>query len=193
MSLKLVTQPASEPISTIEAKTQLRIDHNDEDTFIDGLVTAARQYLEEVIGRSFLTQTWRLSLDDWPEDDTIELPRPPLQEVTSVVYLDEAGDDVTLPEATYIVDTDSEPGRIVLAANQVWPAVELYPANPIRITYVAGYGDEAGELPQWIKQAIYLLLGHWYENREDTITGTIIKDIPLGVESLIWLDRVIDA
>lgn len=188
MRLKLVTAPASEPVSLAEAKAQLRVDGNDENDFITGLIEAARLYFEEAAWRAFITQTYRLNLDEWPEDDEIELPRPPLQSVTSVVYLDEDGDSTTLPTANYIVDTDSEPGRIVLASNQNWPTVDLYPANPIQITFVAGYGDESTDVPATYRLGIKLLIGHWFENREDSIEAAI-KSIPLGVESLIWLDR----
>jgi hypothetical protein len=30
-----------------------------------------------------------------------------------------------------------------------------------------------------------LLIGHWHENREDSIAGTIISSIPMGVKSLL--------
>lgn len=196
MRIKLVTPPASEPVSLDEAKSQLRVDGDDENDFITGLITAAREHVEQTARRSLITQTWRLNLDAWPcgpstgsgRGDEIELPKPPLQSVTSVVYKDSVGAQTTLSTAAYIVDTDSEPGRIVLAYGQSWPSLTLYPANPIQITYVTGYGA-AADVPAWAKQAIKLIIGHWYENREDTIAGTIIKGIPLGADSLILLNR----
>lgn len=189
MRLKLATPPASEPVSLAEAKEQLRIDHSDEDGFITGLIEAARLYFEEAARRAFITQTWRLSLDEWPDDsDEIELPRPPLQSVTSVVYTDEDGNATTWSTDDYIVDTDSEPGRIVLASNKNWPGVTLYPANPIQITFVAGYGNDSTDVPATYRQGIKLLIGHWYENREATVEATV-KKIPLAADSLIWLNR----
>lgn len=196
MNWKLVTPPAVEPVSLDEAKAQLRVDGDEENDFITGLIAGAREYFEEVAHRALISQTWRLSLDSWP--DEIELPRAPLQSVTSVVYKDADGAPTTIgytdEEGTWVsdtllVDTESEPGRIVLAASQSWPSDELYRVNPIQITYVAGYGDEAGDVPAHMRQAIKLLIGHWYENREATITGTIMKEIPLGIDSLIWLSR----
>jgi uncharacterized phiE125 gp8 family phage protein len=189
MRLKLATAPASEPVTLAEAKAHLRVDISDDDTLIDGLIASARRYFEEAARRALITQTWRLSLDGWPSGDEIELPRPPLQSVTSVIYKDQDGNATTWAAANYIVDTDSEPGRIVLAYGQSWPTGVLYPANPIQITYKAGYGDAGSSVPTQMKQAILLLIGHYYENREDTIAGTTIKAIPLGVHSLIWLNR----
>lgn len=188
MRIKLVTGPASEPVSLDEAKSQLRVDGNDENDFITGLITAAREHVEQVSRRSLMPQTWRLSLDAWPCSDEIELPKPPLQSVTSVIYKDTVGAQTPLSTSAYIADSDSEPGRVVLAYGQSWPSGTLYPANPIQITYVAGYSN-ADAVPAWAKQALKLIIGHWYENREDTIAGTIIKGIPLGADSLIWLNR----
>lgn len=188
MRIKLVTGPASEPVSLDEAKAQLRVDGSDDDTFISGLIAAAREHVEQTARRALITQTWHLSLDGWPSCDEIELPKPPLQSVTSLIYKDSVGAQTTLPTANYIVDSDSQPGRVVLAYGQSWPSGTLYPANPIQVTYVAGYGA-ASDVPAWAKQAMKLIIGHWYENREETITGTIIKGIPLGAESLMWLNR----
>lgn len=191
MRLKLVTPPASEPLDLqSEIKPHLRVDISDDDTYISGLLIAAREYVEEAARRALVTQTWRLSLDDWPDGDEIELPLPPLQSVTSIVYYDEAGDDTTWSTDEYDVDTDSEPGRVVLKDNYTWPGVTLRSMNPIQITFVAGYGDNASDVPQKWKQAILLLIGHWYENREPVVaSGAVPKEIPLAVSSLIWLDR----
>ena len=60
--------------------------------------------------------------------------------------------------------------------------------NPIEITYVCGYGY-GDSVPQRWKQAVLLLAGHWFENREATVAGTTVRTIPFAVESLINLDR----
>lgn len=190
MRLKLVTPPALEPVTTAEAKSHMRVDIGDDDGYIeDDLIPAARIYFEETAWRALITQTWRLNLDEWPESNEIELPRSPLQSVTSVVYKDADGTPATWPTSSYIVDTDSEPGRIVLADGESWPNVTLYPANPIVITFVAGYGNAASDVPAQMKRCIKLLIAHWYENREGTVGGTIIRDVPFAIDSLIWLNR----
>lgn len=175
-STVLVTEPDSEPVTRDEIKTQLRIDHSDEDTFIDGLITAARKYVEEATFRALVTQTWKLNLEAWPTGDEIEIPKPPLQSVSSVVYLDEAGASTTWASSNYIVDADSPRGRVVLANNKSWPTETLYAVNPIQITFVAGYGLAAA-VPAQLKHCIKLLIGHWYEHREGTITGTVAREV----------------
>jgi len=192
-ALRLVRteDPASEPVTLEEAKSHLRVDASDDDTLIEGLITAARQYYEDVTRRALITQTWRLSLDRWPGGSEILLPRAPLQSVTSVVYTDSDGTATTWSSDEYAVDADSEPGRVVLGYGYSWPSATLRTSLPIQITYEAGYGD-ADDVPEKIKQAIKLLVGHWYENREGVMVaqGVSIQGLPLAIDSLVWANRV---
>ncbi|MBC7193870.1 head-tail connector protein [Marinobacter sp.] len=176
-------------MSLQEAKAHLRVDIADDDGLIAALITAAREYCEAFQRRAYVTQAWEFTLDAWPNDNEIRLPRPPLQSVTAITYRDSAGTEYTMPTTDYLVDIKSEPGRIVLAYGKVWPSLTLYPAGAISIRYVAGYGDAAA-VPQRVKQAMLLLIGHWYEHREGVITGTITKAIEFAVEALLWQDRV---
>ncbi len=188
--LILDTGPASEPVTTSEAKSHLRVDVSDDDTLIDGLVAAARQAFEEINGRSLFTTTWKLILDGWPDGETIVLPRPPLQSVSSIAYTDTQGNTTVWDAANYVVETMRTPGRVYLAYGASWPSAALRPASPITITYVSGWAT-VGAIPQRYKQAILLLVGHWYENRENVVvSGAIPKSIPLAFESLALMDRV---
>jgi hypothetical protein len=60
---------------------------------------------------------------------------------------------------------------------------------------VAGESSLAN-ISQEIKQAMLLLIGHWYENREVSIAMNVgageadVKKIPFAVESLLWMNRV---
>lgn len=181
-------EPATEPVTTDEAKSHMRVDIDDDDNLIGSMIEAARDYFEETSRRALITQTWRLNLDAWPEGNEIELPRPPLQSVTEVVHLDEDGNSTTFSSSSYIVVTADEPARIVLATGESWPTSSLFPANPIQITFVAGYGA-ASAVPEKFKQAIKLLIGHWYEHREAYSDEAIVRQVPLALESLIFLNR----
>lgn len=188
MAAKLVTAPATEPVTIAEQKLHSRVDITDDDDLIAAQIAAARRWLEGVKRRAFITQTWRLNLDAWPVGNEIALPNPPLQSVSSIKYYDESNNETTWNNSNYLVDTDSEPGRVVLAYNKTWPTeATLYPVNPIRIEFVAGYGA-AADVPETDKQAIMLLVGHWYENRETTM-HVDLRTIPFAVESLMWFDR----
>lgn len=187
--LVLDTAPASAPVTTAEAKSHLRVDISDDDTLIDDLVAGAREYFEEVADKTLFTTTWKLILDGWPAKSYIELPRPPLQSVTSVVYVDSDGNSNTFSSSSYDVETERTPGRIQLGYGKSWPSATLRPASPITITYVAGWSNVAN-IPERYKQAIKLMVGHWYENREQIMTtGAIPQTLPFGLMSILLASR----
>lgn len=184
MKLVLVSGPDNEPVDLIEAKVHLRVDVEDDDDLIEGLITAARQHIELVTQRALITQTWEYVLDAFPAAE-IRLPRPPLQLVGSIVYKLEDGTEVTLDPSTHIVDTKAEPGLIVPAVGETWPTDTLYPTGAITIEYDAGYGDIAADVPMGLRQAILLIVGHWYENRESVVVGQTANVVPFAAEALI--------
>lgn len=188
MGLKLITAPTTEPISLAEVKSQLRIDSTTEDTYLGTLITAAREYCEMFQNRAYITQIWELTLDGWP-CFPLKIPMPPLINVTSIKYFDTTDVETLWVDTNYYVDTDSEPGRIGLGYSIVLPTTTLRSLNAIKIQYVAGYGA-ADDVPQRTKQAILLLIGHMYENRE-TVSPVDLKEIPFAVSSLLWLDRIV--
>lgn len=191
MALKLITAPAAEPVSASEAKSHLRVDTTADDTYIGTLITVARQNVESHLRRSLINQTWEVVLDAFPAG-VIRLPKPPLASVTSIKYTDDEGNESTYSSANYVVDTDTEPGRVVLKSGQTWPAVTLAAANGVRVRYVAGYGAAGSNVPQAIRQAILLVIGSLYENREDVLVaqGVSIGVLPFGVVALLAPYRI---
>lgn len=197
MAIVISSAPAVEPVAwDPEIKAQLRLYTDEERQLVEGFhLPAARLHLEQtILRRALITQTVQLTLDEWPEGNTIWLPRPPLQSVTSIVYTDDDGDSSTFSSSSYIVDTAGTPGRIVLKRNYSWPGVTLQAANGIVITYVAGYGDTAADVPANIKQGLLLLLGDFYENRENSLImqGATFIDLPFTIQALLRSDRVLD-
>jgi len=197
MALKLITPPAVEPVTLDEAKEHLRVDGTNEDNLIAALIAAARRWCEQFQRRAYITQIWELWLNEWPCDTAgyskgyITVPRPPLQDVTSIKYYGTDNVEYTFDSGNYFVDTKSEPGRVVLGYNKSWPSATLRPANGVVVIFTAGYGDTADKVPGEVKHAIKLLIGHWYENREAVIVGSISRGIELAVNSLLWPDRVV--
>lgn len=189
--LKLATAPAAEPVSLTEAKAQLRVDFTDDDDLIDAVITAARETAELVTRRAFINQTWDLYLDAFPGEGRIDLPLPPLVSVTGVYYTPVDSSEATFAAAGYVVDDKGEPGGVVLKDGYSWPADELAIVNGVRIRFVCGYGAAATYVPTRYRQAIKLLIGHFYENREDVVVGQglTIDKLPLGALSLLGFDR----
>lgn len=189
MALKLITAPATEPVTLTEAKAHLRVDFSDDDTYIGVLITAARQWAEEFTRRAFVTQTWDLTGDTWPAGDRIVLPLGNLQSVTSVTGTDESGTVTTVSSSSYVVDTSGEPGRIVLKSASAWPSTTVRPGG-FAVRFVCGYGAAAA-VPEAVKAGIKLLIGHLYENREDVVVGVMATQVPMGARALLWPYRIV--
>ena len=175
MALRLVTAPVHEPLFLeVDVKPHLRVDYADDDDYLEGLVRAARVYVEETaLSSALVSQTWELVLDGWPSPP-LELPKPPLQSVTSITYTDIDGNSAVYDANSYLVDVDSWPGRLVLKDGQSWPSARLREIGGVVIRFVAGYGDVVEAVPSPIRQAMLLMIGDWYENRENAplIPGT---------------------
>ena len=190
MARTVVTPPAIEPVSLTEAKLHLRADVDDDDSLIESLIQTAREMVEGIARRALITQTWKYILDEFPDGDELMLPLPPLQSVTTIIYKDQGGASSTFAASDYIVNTDTEPGKVVLAYGKSWPSTSLYPTGAVTVQFVAGYGDDPTDVPEKYRQAMLLLIGHWYENREAiATTGAVPKEVPMGVTALLWLDR----
>lgn len=191
-SLQTTVDPTDEPVSLEEAKTFLRVDHSDEDALISSMVTAAREYCEAFTKRHLVTRTVKGYADEWPVGRTLEMPRPFSNTTASPIvkyYVEGSTSATTLASSVYWVDNQREPGRIVLRETQTWPDASLRSANAVEVTAVTGYGS-ASDVPDGVKQAMKLLVGHWYMNREAVLTGTVSKNLELTVEALLSPHKV---
>lgn len=182
MKLVLVTPPITSPVDLPSAKLHLRVDTDEDDTYIESLIATATASAEDTTRRALLTQTWDYSLDGWPWCHAITLPLGNLQSVTSVKWKDTAGTETTLTLTTdYLVETNGEqPGRVVLPYGGSWPTGTLYPSNPITIRYVCGWTTPAN-VPPKVRAAILMTMAKLYESRgEDTVGQTVHEDRTVG-------------
>ena len=188
MTTQRTTPPAIEPVTLAEAKAHLRVDASDEDTLIGGLVSAAVSHLDGqgVLGRAMITQSWATWVCNSP--GIVTLPVGPFQSLTSVEYYDSANALQSADVANYEARLAGDFVTVQPKAGFAWPGAYSRP-DAIKITYVAGYGATAADVPQSIRQAILLLVGHWYENREAVTEGNL-KELPLAVSALIGVERV---
>jgi uncharacterized phiE125 gp8 family phage protein len=129
-----------------------------------------------------------MCLDRFPSVSTIDIPLPPLQSIGSIKYYDTADSEYTLAAGDYFADTKSQPGRVSLNYDKTWPSIVLRRSNAACITFVCGYGATAASVPERIRQAILLTIGHFYENRE-AVSNLQSYPVPMAVDSLLWQDR----
>jgi len=182
MALNVTSGPASEPVTTDEAKTQIRLYVANDDTYVASLIIAARIAVEEHIWRTLVNRTWEYVLDDFPRcnDAMIRVPRPPLVSVSSIQYVDTDGATQTLSASDYQVDAKSHPGRIVPAFNKVWPQTRAQ-LNTVTVTYIGGYG---ASIPETAKLAIKMMVAQWYERREPVVDGEV-REVPWHIKMLL--------
>lgn len=189
MSLVLTSGPVNEPITVDEAKTHLRVDGSDEDALITSLIMTSRLHVEAALGLALITQSWTLLQDEWPRDGRVEIPLQPLQAVTEIRT--RAHDDTltVIDAATYVVDIAGKPPRVV-PNGAGWPAPGK-PVNGIEVDFTAGYGLNAADVPSPIRQALLMLVAHWYEHRDPIEIGSPGVAIPPGVSRLLKPYRMV--
>ncbi len=194
MPLKLVTPPVAEPIDVEEAKTHLRILESfvDENEYIEGLISVARETAERKTWRALMPQSWEYYLDDFPPanasgDQTIRIPLPPLTAISAITYVDPSGTPQTFSAASYKVDLVSEPGRVRPANGVSWPATSG-DMNNVKISFTCGYAD-AAHVPVGILHAMKIFIGHIFENRELLMDGKDVK-VPMAIDVLLEQNSV---
>jgi len=94
---RLVTAPASEPLTLNEVKLFLRVDDTTEDDFITSLITAARGLVEGHTWMPLISQTWAMQFDKDELNLLVwNINKAPLISVSSITYYDSNNDIQTL-------------------------------------------------------------------------------------------------
>lgn len=190
--VKAGTTIPAEPLTLNEAKLHLRVETSvtEEDTLINALITGAREWCENYCRRSFVRRTLELRLDCFPE--VIKLPFGPVASVTHVKYTDGNGTVQTWSSGGYQTDLYGTPPRILPVFGGTWPTIRTGTVNAVLVEYEAGYAPGSGSptdytenIPEAVRAAMKLIIGHLYENREQTVAGTTITELPFAVKALL--------
>lgn len=193
--LRVVSEPAFEPVTLAEARGWLNITAGDTtyDTELTLLIKAMRRYAENLTGRAFMHRSLQLLLPEWPADyipgmyaSVIELPRPPLVSVQTIQYRDDDGVLQTLASDQYVTHPYREPAIVVPEWQVTWPSVRWL-VDAVQVNYIAGYpvsgspSDEAAQqaaVPESVKLWMHARMATLFEQREQIIIGTIVNDLP---------------
>jgi uncharacterized phiE125 gp8 family phage protein len=180
----LSVAPTATPVTYEDVVNHLRVDADDEEELIRLYIDAATSYLDGyygVLGRALATQTWIQKYDGW--DARMFLPVFPVASITSVVYLNTSGGSSTVTSTDYALYTDDHGDYVEFDQAFSYPTTSVESGPKITITYVAG-----GTVPVAIKQAMLLLIGHWFQNRETISSNTgggISTELAYTVKHLI--------
>ena len=177
-----------------DVKDHLRVEHGDEDYLIDSYLQAAISNAESITGTRITQAQVTKKFSEFSAEMYLEWP---LISVDQIKYIDKNGAEQTLydtintPAVTSAVfqvvrkwQAHTAMGKpyITLAYDQAWPETQKQP-EAVSVTYTAGYADNAA--PKDICTALLLLVGHLYANREATVRGNIINDLPHGYVNLL--------
>jgi uncharacterized phiE125 gp8 family phage protein len=181
-------------ISLDEAKAHLRIEHTDEDAHISALIQAATRNAESITGTRITQAQVTKKFSEFGPEMYLEWP---LISVDQIKYIDKNGAEQTLYDTINSPNVTSAVFQVVrkwqarlaqgkpyitLAYDQAWPETQKQP-EAVTVIYTAGYSPTV--IPDDLRAASLLMIGHLYANREATVKGNIINDLPLGYVELL--------
>lgn len=173
--LRLITPPATEPVTSTDLRLYGRIPSDVPDLALAPLITAARQQAEQYQSRAYITQTWELVFDGFPVG-AIALPVSPLLGLTSVTVTDITGTVTTVPTSDFVVDTSGSVGTISLKYGKSWPSVTPEKAGVV-IRFTAGYGATDTDVPDRVKTAIILAALWRYDNTDAELPKAFFMEL----------------
>lgn len=197
MHRPVLITPASPIVTAEEAMRQCRIDADALDTgalaeattLLEGYIAAATALLDGwngVLGGVCLgQQTWQQDFDRF--DQYLELPLSPVIAISSVTWRDPSGSEDTVAPENYQRLIGPGGSSVCRFRNSFNLPSAVDEVAGVSVRFTAGYND----VPKAITQAILLMVGAWYENREETVIGVSTTSLPdsVAVERLVGAYR----
>lgn len=202
-NLREISPPTAEPITLEQARSNLRIDSQEEissppDPLLEAenadllrMIKAARRHAEKVTGRLLTDAVYEWRRPSFGCDRPfLELPVADVGQIDSVRYIDDAGAEQVIDATVYYFDDNPEAGRIWLLNGQAWPTPAYLP-DAVRVRLRSRYGavySPPMRPEETTIQAMHLMIGHWWTNRE-AASSSEIYEVPMGAAHLLRLDR----
>jgi uncharacterized phiE125 gp8 family phage protein len=185
MPISVSTKASHYPITLEEAKEHLRVTDTNSDSYIQGLIAMVAEQVEAQTGRTLITTQYTWKLDGFPCEYMMYVPKPPLQSISSITYIDTDGSTDTWGSTYYSVDNTSIPARLYPAYQETWP-ITLNVPNAVTITYVAG-SSYLGGVPEGLKHAMKFLIAHYWSNRQESVTAAALVTSVNTPKASDWL------
>lgn len=183
----MVTPPAATPVTLDEVKAHCEAaDFTDDDAKLQGFLEAAVSYLDGwtgILGRCLMPQTWRQEFDCFERE--MRLPGFPVRSIESVTYEDSDGVTQTINASFYTLLSDDRGAFVRFKSTYDFAGVSSErPA--VHVVYICGEAD-ANAVPAALKNAIKMLVEHWYRNRGAAEVGASAGavEVPFAVSALI--------
>lgn len=183
---KLISKSFDSVMTLATAKEHLSLLDTNKDSVVTACKNAAIAWAETRTERVITESVYEIRIE--PDDVTIVLPLPDFIKITkletvtagvkTVVY-NEAGPVGNLSD--YItVDDFPNPAEITVTTDNIADDVDY-------LIITASFGMGAS-VPEDISQAIKLLLGHFFQNPNEVVTGTIATQVPMGAEVILAMN-----
>lgn len=157
-----------------------------QDALLESFLRAAIAAIEARTGKILIKRAFSWTLTAWRDPMGQALPVAPVNAVSALVLIDDAGGETTVEAGLYRLEQDMQRPR-------VRPVATMLPSVPtdgaVRVEFEAGFGAAWGDLSSDLGQAVLLLAAHYYEHRSETGLGD--GCMPFGVTSLIERYRTV--
>ena len=181
MPIAVVSPPSTHPVTFPQIKRHLRLDHAEDDEYLDELTQTATLHVEAATGQSLITRTMRQYINELPDGHCIELTVWPIKFIKEVRGYDFDGTPTVLNSSSYKLDNCSCPSVLMINQDISFQAI----SNGLEVDMIAGYGDTAVDIPSNISRAILVLIAHWYELRGVPLEADRTSVIPDGLNALL--------
>ncbi len=181
---KISTAPTGKLLSVEEAKTHARVDTDDDDIYIDSLIAAATNWVQQYTNRVLITQTLEGYADAVPPDNDFRLIPAPIQTATGFEIDSYTTADLKVLFAATSYRVDMVGSRVHLNWGCTWPTGGLRSYDAFYVKWTAGYGASSA-VPDGLKHAMRLLISLWYENREPLSELTLSDELKFSVTDLL--------
>jgi uncharacterized phiE125 gp8 family phage protein len=151
-----------------------------QDGLVESYLRAAMAAIEGRTGKAILQRRFKLILSHWRTSEEQALPVAPVAEIVSVTLVAADGSTTLLQPAAYQLVSDFQRPKLA-AVGYLLPDVPT--DGRVEIVFDAGFGELWGDVPADLRQAVFLLAGQYYEQRND-FTG-VPAGLPLPVQALI--------
>lgn len=165
-------------LSLAEAKEHLRVDDDEQDALIAGLIMAAEDHVERMTGLVLERRTICEAITGFGG----RIRTWPIASIDVVEYVDGAGVDRQLQSTAYRVNKAARPARL-MNVGAPWPALGRLNGT-VALTLTAGFEDSTN-VPAGVVQAIRMIVGHFFRNRDAVVTAGSPVEVPIAVDMLL--------
>lgn len=184
---------ATEPVALEDLKKYMRLPEgfDDDDSLIeDIIIPAARRGVERFLNRTLIEHDWEAYLDAFPipSERPIRLSKGPVTEIAKIEY-QVNGELIELEDGAYFQRPGTGLCEVCPSYNHSWPTADCV-VGAVKISFTAGYGAAAEDVPEDIRLGIMLTASHLYNNRNIVTFGQTPVEVPYTGKFLLRPYRI---